>query len=233
MQNPGPPVHPHTDGTLEPADAQWPYDVPTVSGPGLILHQDCDACCACEDYVNAYTTMLEWWQRAQAVAARIARVQELYNQLCALVKEGGGEIPRGVTTNLLVLPRPDFNFASGMLLYNNSDASIGTTEMVIEVDQDPAVVEYITRSAYLDFGVGNTVQIDPVISAGGSGTQFKVVIPALDVGDFVRFTINLRFNSLLFDRANTVVTGKAIATWSGGSVEDIQRMQLTPPTQKT
>lgn len=233
MQNPGPPIHPHTDGTLEPANAQWPYDAPTVSGPGLILHQDCEACCACEDYINAYRAMQTWWERAQAVATRIAQIQETYNQLCALINAGSGKIPRGVSTNLLVMPRPDFNFASGMLLYNNSDVAIGTTEMTIEVDQDQSVVEYITRSGYLDFGASNNVQIDPVITAGGSGTQFKVVIPSLEVGAFVRFSINIRFNSLLANRANAVITGKAIASWSGGTTEDVQRMQLTPPTQKS
>lgn len=233
MKNPGPPVHPHTDNTLEPADAQWPYDAPIVTGPGLILHQDCEACCACEDYVNAYESMLTWWQRAQIVAARVARIQETYNQLCALINAGSGKIPRGVTASLLTLPRPDFNFACGFLLYNNSGEDIGTTELTIEVDQDPTVTEYITRSGYLDFGGSNSFQIDPLASAGGLGTQFKAVIAGLAVGAFVRFTLNIRFNALLVDRANTVVTGKAIATWGGGTAEDIQRMQLTPPTQKT
>ena len=231
MRNPGPPVHPHTDNTLEPADAQWPYDAPTATGPGLIMHQDCEACCACEDYVNAYQSMQTLWTRAQAVAARIAQIQQTYNQLCALVNAGAGQIPRGVVANLLVLTRPDFHFAAGFLLYNNSDADIGTIQMDIEIDQSTGVVGYTTRSGFVDFGANNVLQIDPLISSGGLGTKFTVVIGGLKVGAFVRFTLDMRFNSLLFDRANTVITGKAVATWSGGTAEDLQRMQLTPPSQ--
>jgi hypothetical protein len=232
MKNSRSPIHPNTDVLLDPADAQWPYNAPVAVGPGLIMHQDCKACCSCDDYVNAYRTMLAWWERAQAVALRVQQLQATYNALCTLMNAGQGKIPVGVNGSLFMLARPDFNMAFSFLLYNNSDAALGTTQLVIEVDQPPAVLDYIVRSGYLDFGGSNNFQIDPLIATGGMGTKYTAVVAGLKQGTFARFTMNLRANALLPTRASTVLTGRATATWTGGSVEDLQRMQLTPPTIK-
>jgi hypothetical protein len=232
MRNPRAPVHPNTDVLMDAADAQWPYNAPVITGPGLIMHQDCKACCSCDDYVNAYRAMLEWWERAQVVSLRIQQLQTTYNELCTLVKDGLGKIPIGVNVNLFMLARPDFNLALSFLMYNNSDAAIGTTQMVLEVSQPMANIEYIRQSGYLDFGGSNNFQIDPSVSSGGLGTKFTAVVAGLNQGAFVRYTLNLRFNDLLADRASTIITAKATGTWSGGSMQDLQRIQLVPPTQK-
>ena len=233
MKTPGPPVRPHTDITLVPDSARWPYAAPTEVGPGLIMHQDCEACCACDDYVNAYRSMLTVWERAQAVALRIQQLQETYNQLCTTVNAGLGKIPVSVNGNLTVVARPDFQLACGFLVYNNSEANLGTTELMIDLDQASSSIEYTPKSGYLDFGALTNFQVDPLRSVVGAGTRFKVVIAGLRVGAFVRFTLNLRFNALLAARAVTIVTVQAEATGAWGSATDLQRMQLSPPTRKT
>lgn len=232
MRTPGPPIHPHTDLTLVPDDARWPYNAPTEVGPGLIMHQDCEACCACEDYVNAYRSMVAVWERAQAVSLRIQQLQETYNQICTMMNAGMGRIPMNVNGNLTVIARPDYHLACGFLVYNNSEAHLGTTELMIDVDQASSNIEYTAKSGYLDFGASNNFQVDPLRSVVGAGTRFKVVIAGLRMGAFVRFTLNLRFNSLLLARSATIITAQATATGSWGSTSDLQRMQLSPPTQK-
>lgn len=229
MTNSRAPVNPNTDVRMDPGNAQWPYNAPVVTGPGLIMHQDCKACCSCDDYVNAYRAMRTQWERAQAVALRIQALQATYNELCAAMNAGLGKIPLNVNGTLSMIARPDFHLACSFLVYNNSTEALGTVQLDIVVDQPISRIAYVQRSGQVDFGVGNNFQIDPLIVPAASTTTFRTTIAGLAQGAFVRFTVNMRFNNALTSRATAVISGTGLATWTGGSAQDVQRTQLSAP----
>lgn len=226
------PDHPNTDVTVVVGNAQWPSDAPTQTGPGLILHQSCEACCGCEDYVNAYEAMRAIWVRAQAVAARIASLQAQYNALCALVKAGDGKIPSGIGIKLFMIARPDFFIGAGAIVFNNSGVSTGPLTIELELDQVPTDLVYITRSGFMDIGSAKNLQLDPLISVAGLGSRYAWVTLDLAPGQFARVQLETRATSDIPNRATAVVSGLARAVWSTGFAEDTNRMQMTPPLDK-
>lgn len=233
MKDSAPPVHPYTDVSLTPDNARWPAASPTQIGPGVILHQSCQACCACEDYVNAYQAMYTLWVRAQAASARVAAVQTQFNSVCQTVKAGEGKVPEGVNIWLMPMSRPDFSLALSGILFNNSAAALGTVQVDIVVDQPSTYLDYVARSGYLDIGTDRNLQVDPLVTAVGSTTKLTIVLSGVQIGEFARFGAVVRFNSNMASRASAVVTCTATATWSGGTASDVQRSQLSPPLSKT
>lgn len=233
MRDSAPPVHPYTDVSLTPDDARWPAASPTQVGPGVILHQSCDACCSCDDYVNAYQAMYAVWVRAQAAAVRVAAVQAQFNVVCQTVKAGEGKVPEGVNIWLMPMSRPDFSLALSGILFNNSADALGTVQLDIAIDQPSTYLNYVSRSGYLDVGTDRNLQVDPLITAVGTTTKLTIVLGGMQVGEFARFGAVVRFNSNMTARADAVITCTATATWSGGTASDVQRSQLSPPLLKT
>jgi hypothetical protein len=257
MRNPRAPIHPNTDILMDPANAQWPFDAPIRSGPGLIMHQDCKACCSCDDYVSAYRTMLEWWERAQAVATRIQDLQHQYNYLCGRVNSGQGKIPRGVQLILFLLPRPDFYLAISCLLYNNTDATLPATQVIIKVDQPRRNIYYTRKSGYLNSSGTKYTQLDPLVIAEGAwssssssyeddpeagedkgtlATLFIIEFEALEKGKYARFSMNIRFNANMIRRLTTpiTVTASAFDIDSGDQqAGDVRTATLAGPMAKS
>lgn len=242
MKNPGPPTHPHTDGTLQPADAQWPYNAPVVTGPGLILHQDCKACCSCDDYVNAYRAMLGVWQRAQALAARAQALQSSYNALCSLMNAGGGKHPTGLQCRIDFISRPNFTVGISVTVYNNSPMEIPQSDNggmgvygYIQIDKPSSYITVLSGSGRTESSRfnGNYYPGDPSspVAVPPDSSKFEFIIGAMKTGGWWRRTWVMRFNETMTERANVAFTLTASFMGGGMTAEDIRRPTLRPPLE--
>jgi len=113
-------------GIINPSGVYPNTDYLGALQPGLLaLHNNCGACCDCEDYKAAYDAISRLWARAKAVALELEAARVRYNQLvvdvrdmCALNLGESGSAP--VKTLLTARTHPDYRVSTSMLLLNST-----------------------------------------------------------------------------------------------------------------
>lgn len=172
-----PPIHPNTDYLA------------TMYQALLQLHQDCPACCACEDYGNVYNAFLALWERARAAAALIELVREEYNALVAKIKAIKVITETGLNIKTQAIGRPDYHLAVQVTVWNDSANDI-VDPVYIVVDLDTVGYVYAPHSGIVDAAGLHKAQIDPV-PVGGNGFEFT--LPGLKSTGYAQVSFEIRY----------------------------------------
>lgn len=197
----GPPVHPNTDFTAEVFPAL------------LRLHQDCKACCDCDDYKQAYEMLTRIWKQLQDLAAVIEAYRQRYNELVRYLnslRETRKEEKRELGIDQLqvvlqVVSRPNFNLAISAQVFNNSQSDISLVTLIFVVNNIDFI--YVPGSGLLDAPFNRNVQLDPAVTfnpfvfpqpplpAMPPGDTFTISIPQIKSGQYASYSLNVRANS--------------------------------------
>lgn len=196
----------------------------------LKFHADCKACCDCDDYGRAYAELSSLWDRALAASKRIEDARKKYNKLLALLKDIRAKTCLGTSEDkvqvyLDVITRPDYHYAVGMAIRNNTDQTFNSVRLTITIDA-PNSITYTERSGFLSTPDINYRQVDPVGS-----NPYSVTIPRLKPGEVGEYTFEGRFYS--GHRANIVVRATGTANTPVGNFTVTKQGTLTKPLLKT
>lgn len=174
--------------TAPPTNPNTNY-LATVYANLLQLHQDCQACCACEDYGNAYAALLALWNRARTAAAIIEKVREEYNALVALINSIKATTETGLHIFTQGVGRPDFNLAVQMTVWNDSAKDI-TQPITIYGCHDTIGYTYAPHSGIVDMSGAHKLQIDPLVD----NNCLTFVIPGLKSTGYAQVSYDVRYN---------------------------------------
>lgn len=197
----GPPVNPNMDFSA------------TVLPALLRLHQDCKACCDCDDYKKAYEMLTRLWKQMQDLAAVIEAYRQRYNELVRWLNEQRDirqeeKEELGIDQLQVVLKgvsRPNFNLAISATVFNNSKVDISLVTLIIVVNSIDFL--YVAGSGMLDAPFNRNVQLDPVVSfkpfafpdpplpALPPGDTYTISIPQIKSGQYAAYSLNVRANS--------------------------------------
>lgn len=196
-----PPVNPFTDFKA------------TVYEALLKLHQDCKACCDCDDYRDAYAMMTRVWNELLRLAALLEAYRKRYNELVAYLnaqREAREEEKEALNIDqvqvvLQMTCRPNFNIGISVTVFNNGDNDLALTTLIIVVNNVDFI--YVNGTGSLDAPFNRGVQLDPLVSltpfvdpqpdppALPPGDTFTISIPQIKKGQFAAYSLNVRANS--------------------------------------
>lgn len=198
-----PPVHPNTNYLA------------TMYQALLQLHQDCPACCACEDYGNVYNAFLALWERARKAAALIEKVREEYNALVEKIKAIKVITETGLNVKTQAIGRPDYHLAVQVTVWNDSAKDI-TDPVAIIVALDTIGYVYAPHSGIVDAAGLHKAQIDP-IPIGANGFEFT--IPGLKSTGYAQVSFEIRYTKNTMNHSSVPVSrvGRIVEVFGNAS----------------
>ena len=224
----------------------------------LKLHQDCKACCDCDDYRDAYAMMTRVWNELLRLAALLEAYRKRYNELVAYLNEQRLEREEEkeelnidqIQVILKMTCRPNFNIGISATIFNNSDVDLALTTLIIVVNNVGFI--YVTGTGALDAPFNRNVQLDPMVTltpfefpqppppALPPGDTFTISIPQIKKGQFAAYSLNVRANSEKYfpggltpaqiaQLGQPQITVYAIVRTGGLEVQEIAKDAILPP----
>ncbi len=214
IENLAPPVHPDTDYSADP--------IPAL----LQLHQNCKACCDCEEYAAAYEALSRIWARALAVAKRIEKMRLLYISMREQLLAFKAANENGINVRLRLIARPDFHVAASALIFNNSPTIIGPVNLKLVFD--PTDIVFTQGSGLLDAEGYRGIPFDPIVTTG----QLEVTLPPIESTRYSVYSAEVRFGPGFTTRVDRAVNVKAFVSVPGDNALDVSSIKLTKPLEK-
>ncbi len=220
--------------TMPPTRPNTDY-LATVYDALLQLHQSCPACCACEDYGNAYQAILDLWNRAKRAAAIIEHVREEYNALVARINRIKTSTETGLHIFTQAIARPDFHLAGQHTIWNDSSQDINEPIEIFSA-LDTINYSYAPHSGIMDIAGAHKLQVDPVQIFNA----LTWVIPSLKATGYATVSYEIRYGANAEDlvgnpinRVGRIVQVTGDAVYGLTVVTSVAKVQLEGPLVKT
>lgn len=239
----GPPVNPNTDFSA------------TIIPALLRLHQDCKACCDCDDYKRAYEMLIRLWNQLYKLGQLLDEYRRRYNELVNYINE-----QRQIVIDekhelnidqlqvvLQLVSTPNYNLGISATIFNNSKTDMQLIMLKFTVNNSDFI--YVPGSGLLDTAFNRNLQLDPVVGFVPflpdpdpiiPGDTFTISIPALKSGQYAAYSLNVRspsekyFPGGLTPEQLALIGNPLITVYASASVgnivaEDVQKQALKPP----
>lgn len=201
------------------------YRIQEMYDSQLQLHQDCDACCSCQDYGDAYTALARIWDRAKVVADRVKKLTTDYERLRQMMAGRHCKVT-GLQIMVRVITRPDFHLSIHAYITNNLDYDVGAS--ILRFTLSPTY-EYVTRSGILEANYVRKTRYDPQILPS---TELQIGLAQIQKQGWIRYTFEVRYPSGLGNVPGDAKNATGTLYSPAGTVSDSDAESLQKPLVK-
>jgi hypothetical protein len=199
-----------TPGYSPPPGSKVDYEA-IVENNTIKLHDDCKACCDCEDYGAAYQALRDTWLQLVAASKSVEITRKRYNEMVAAVNLD--YCSKGFVAMIRCMERPDYMASVVVVIANRSEYPlIGVN---IQMSADPDYGSYLPGSGLIEVSQPGNQPVKlkqdlsplktlkyPVKEAGTDPapdiptegiTGMGIALPVIPAGGTMRFYFDIRF----------------------------------------
>jgi hypothetical protein len=208
--------------------------ISTTRQHALQLHNQCEECCACEDFVDTYDAMRTIFERAEEAADLLNTVLRRYLEVREDFINLKLERENGLQINLQLLTFPQHQLAIQVIVFNNSCEPL-EKDVSLEFNFSSAPIEIVGQPVE-EAGVLNTDELqEQHVDLEGTWPEFTIDLPATNLGAarFLSYRFGVRFLDPAedFPRGDTSVTLQVKASTDEAEAEAVDTVQLVNPLE--
>lgn len=155
-------------------------------GRYLTLHQNCQACCQCEDYWGLYELLTSLWTQITDVASALSANKDTYNQI--VNSWSSIQTCKKLVSTLTVIPKHDWVMGVQILIRNSTGCAL--TGLTLDVPAFGVTGGTPTAPTAVVPGTGKILSGGSEIASWDPTVQYQNAALVLEPGRFLLFTLD-------------------------------------------